>query len=358
VVTISAELEDTNCSDILPLVSSFISRCDGYSKVKEDLRKLKDAGLLSLTNGNFVRYLGEIDYEGHRYDYIYVYHYDQRGGGHAMFSSVKYSSIRSIASTSTVDTFQPEKCLRHDNHYSLMPFFHGDYSMILQGVLEETSFPVDLKEWLTKSMKEYGKRYSTQMNENDWTERLHHGLQSMKINSEFTATYQSNHKKYWGKRVPKDISERVFLFRGSPDLIVYNSGIVHSICGDDSVPTEGEELREDDSQSSQESGRIELSKKSDTSYETFIIEKGGELVAAIHQGLVCKALRRISKGQSICNLVGNGLLIDRGTVVIHYKVTFGMCKLQVQAHILRDCMLDAEGLCNCFTYFLDVLKKV
>jgi len=34
--------------------------------------------------------------------------------------------------------------------------------------------------------------------------------------------------------------------------------------------------------------RIEVSKKSDTTEDTFVIEKGGELVAAIYQGLVYK----------------------------------------------------------------------
>lgn len=57
------------------------------------------------------------------------------------------------------------------------------------------------------------------LTENDWSYRLHQCLKLCNINTEFTAEYGSDHKKYWRHRLPENLGEKCFLFRGSPDLI-------------------------------------------------------------------------------------------------------------------------------------------
>ena len=54
---------------------------------------------------------------------------------------------------------------------------------------------------------------------------------------------------------------------------------------------------------------------------SFIPDKDGELVAALHASLVCRALRRWKQGKVFYPLTAHGLRIHRTVGIIHIEVT-------------------------------------
>ena len=82
-----------------------------------------------------------------------------------------------------------------------------------------------------------------------------------------------------------------------------------------------------------------------------IPEKGGQLIAAIHLKLVCKILRKIANGEPLTRMVGHGLLVLRGTPIIHMEVTMSNEPLQVNVAVLTDSLFTPHILCNSFDYY-------
>ena len=115
-------------------------------------------------------------------------------------------------------------------------------------------------------------------------------------------------------RIPSQINSSTLLFQGSLDIIINKiKGLrKEGICfvnndRDEEMTeetTEGIREMDDDnsSQDSQDSGRIQIAHqmtdvKSFTGDGSFIPEKAGELVAALHNQLACRTLRRLVMGK-------------------------------------------------------------
>lgn len=63
---------------------------------------------------------------------------------------------------------------------------------------------------------------------------------------------------------------------------------------------------------------------------SFIPNKAGELVEAIHLTLVCRALRRYTGDREVQNiLIGHGLLVHKVTGMVHFKVELGKAGMKV-----------------------------
>ena len=112
------------------------------------------------------------------------------------------------------------------------------------------------------------------------------------------------------------VNSKSLLFHGAPDIIIHKKkdtrkeGIVVSY-------NYKEEVNEDSSPNSQDSGRFQMGHQMNECPYTagsFLSNKAGELVAALHTMLVCRALQRYSKGKTINSLTAHGLHIHRAVV--------------------------------------------
>lgn len=56
---------------------------------------------------------------------------------------------------------------------------------------------------------------------------------------------------------------------------------------------------------------------------SYICEKTGEFVAAIHLLIVCRSLKRYMKGKKTFTITGYGLQIHRMNEIVHDAVTLG-----------------------------------
>ena len=195
--------------------------------------------------------------------------------------------------------------------------------------------------------------------ENDWTHRLHLCLQFNNIDSEFTARLQGyDVKRSWLTRLPKEVNDSCLLFQGAPDLIVKTNeseGIITTHEG------ETDTTDEEDLPSSQGSGRIQIAHQMTgiAPYRpgSFLYDKTGELVAAMHNSLACRAFRKYLKGKTVDSLTGHGLYVHRSVGVFHMKVTLSHEGMKVSAAILIDGVVSPENLCSAIKYFVDLLKK-
>ena len=201
-------------------------------------------------------------------------------------------------------------------------------------------------------------RRAAQLEENHWTDRLHRCLNMQGFMLEFSAPYGKVHKKYWRSRLPEKIGKYCFLFRGTPDLIIHQINTTEGLVVEKGFSKNLESDDQDSDQSSDHSSRCEAGHKNEKSYDvnSSIVEKGGELVAAIHLSLVCRALRKFRQGIKVTQVVGHGLLIHRATAVVHMEVRLSQSTLQVEANVLADGHLNAELLCKSFKYLLEKVK--
>ena len=161
--------------------------------------------------------------------------------------------------------------------------------------------------------------------ENDWTHRLHLCLQFNNIDSELTARLPNyDVKKSWLKRLPQEINDSSLLFQGAPDLDLIvktnkSEGVINTPHERDTGTTD------EDLPSSQGSGRIQIAHQM-TQLEpytegSFLYDKTGELVAAVHNSLACRAFRKYSKGETVDSLTGHGLYVHRSVGIFHMEVT-------------------------------------
>lgn len=160
------------------------------------------------------------------------------------------------------------------------------------------------------------------------------------------------------------------MFRGAPDIIIENqvpplsediSGII-SIAGAGDHEEEEEVHREESGSDSDNSGRVQMGFQLPgiKPYQTgsFIFNKAGELVGAIHASLVTRALKRCNSGKMIKDMVGHGLFVHKMIGIVHLKVSLSSGKMQADAYRIAGGNLDANPLCSAVSYFMNELKEV
>ena len=213
--------------------------------------------------------------------------------------------------------------------------------------------------------------FSCEYSENQWTARLCECLKHNKIECEYTAHLRGNQTKdAWKHRLPQGISKESLIFRGSPDIIINrvkgerNEGLFSTIPAEEESGDDDEDPMDSGSQtvSSEHSAKFQMGHQTHNykAYKggSFIPDKSGELVGALHLSLVCRALRRYTEGKTLVfPLVGHGLQIHRGSGIIHMTLIFSKDRMRIKAKNIFDGQLSPEYLCSCITYFIDKLKQ-
>ena len=90
---------------------------------------------------------------------------------------------------------------------------------------------------------------------------------------------------------------------------------------------------------------------------SFVPDKAGELVAALHNQLVCRTLRRCVMGKVFRPLSAHGLYMHRAIGIIHITVTISEASMGITATNIFEGTLCPGFLCACMLYFTDKLKK-
>lgn len=158
------------------------------------------------------------------------------------------------------------------------------------------------------------------------------------------------------------------MFRGAPDIIIENQvpplsednhGII-SLAGAGDHEEEEEEVHRDESDSDN-SDRVQMGFQLPVmkpyTTESFISNKAGELVGAIHASLVTRALKRFSSGKMIKDMVGHGLFVHKMIGIVHLKVSLSSRKMQVDAYRIAGGTVEADMLCSAVSYFMNKLKE-
>ena len=190
---------------------------------------------------------------------------------------------------------------------------------------------------------------------------------------------RANVSKSWNSRLPGDIGANCLLFSGAPDLIITvdrkDNGIIQTIntggneandadendSPDDEDENDNPDDEDDQLPSSQESGRLQMGHQMTSKPYTdksFQPDKVGELVAALHTALSCRALRKCMDGKKFTSLKGHGLFVHRAVGVIHVTVTLSKdSKLMIASRLLVDGVLNTSLFCPAIKCFFQELKK-
>lgn len=238
-----------------------------------------------------------------------------------------------------------------------MPYFYGNtHLQFLLEDLKKNNEPASVKlfEKITSNelFNDTTKDAASYV-EDEWTERLQFCLQLNNISSELTAYLRGpNVKKSWEKKLPKDVYAKSLLFHGAPDIIIHKKkdarkeGMLVVYCEKD------EEA--DSSPDSQDSGRLQighlLTNVSTYTYNSFLSDKVGELVAALHTSLACRALRRYMRRKKFNSLTAHGLHIHRTVGIIHIEVVLSKHTMASTATQLVGGVLSAANLCAVMKY--------
>ena len=262
--------------------------------------------------------------------YLYVYEHPN----HLMFSKIGFSSIAGLCSVKEEKAYVYE-CIQHQHHVALLPYFNGNayLKMVHEHLLSEGhSATCDLLGSLLKEdlFSQDVPGFSHSFDEDTWTERLCRSLNSLGFKCKNTAYLRGKAtREAWIKRFPSEISTKCLLFQGAPDIVVQKikkgktDGII--LCkGGLNADSSDEDERSDspNSKDSNHSARIQMGLQScqvkPYVQGSFIPEKAGELVGAIHLSLVSRALRHYKKGKNVTYpLVGHGLQLHKLTGIIH-----------------------------------------
>lgn len=178
-------------------------------------------------------------------------------------------------------------------------------------------------------------------------------------------------KKSWKGRLPNGVNENCLLFQG--DLIICkehtnegehtDEGIFSMNSQDEVVQQQDEEEDEaNDSQGSDcsVSGRFQMGHQmSCTPYKqnSFLTEKVGGLIAALHTVVTCRALRNYASKHNCQSVKAHGLYIHRTVGIIHVQLTLSENTLQFNAQHLIDGVVSPALLCSTITYFMEKLNK-
>jgi len=156
------------------------------------------------------------------------------------------------------------------------------------------------------------------------------------------------------------VNDNCVLFQGSPDLIICkeqtDEGIISMNSQDEVMQQQDEEEEgENGSQGSLQMGH----QMSCTSYKrnSFLAEKVGGLIAALHTVVTCRALRNYVSKRNCKSVKAHGLHIHRTVGIIHVQLTLSENTLQFNAQHLIDGVISPALLCSTLTYFMEELNK-
>ena len=288
---------------------------------------------------------------------LYIYGFNK----HLSYSSVNMTRIAGFCNIEECeDLVSPCDTIPCHEHY--LPFLLSNNqcrTMIRDDDTSELSTLLNTGNFGDQQM-------SGNYNENAWTKRLYHCLTFKDVVAEYTAnlTYRDTTES-WKKRIPREVDERSLLFSGSPDMIITmqkNEGVLDvgprdDRDGDNEVSSDGD----NSPCSSQESGKLQMGHQMTNSkaykVNSLLTEKVGELVAALHNGLACRALRRYVRRGKVSSLTAHGLHIHRSLGIYHLEVTLSDTdRLKVKATQLVDGLLLPGLFCPAIKLFMEKLS--
>ena len=207
--------------------------------------------------------------------------------------------------------------------------------------------------------------------EDDWTKRLHQCLLFNNIDSELTAPLRGPHtKESWKTQIPQDVDGNCLLFHGAQDLIIKvkdhtteeenkNEGLISIDSQDADDETSGSAGSSPRSESSDTSGRFQIAHHMSVPYKrnSYLTEKVGQLIAALHTAVTSQALRKYAKKVKVCSLKAHGLHIHRAMGIIYVELTLSEKAIQINTQQLIDGVLSPELFCSTMSYFMGKLKK-
>ncbi|XP_065910318.1 uncharacterized protein [Dysidea avara] len=313
-----------------------------YSRIHSDLNKLSNRCKCgsTISNGKFVK-VSSAEQP------LYVYEHN----AYLAYSNVMFEDVVKLAYRVSEDKQFMFACKQESCHLAYYPYYHNDdycSAYFQEECLSNpnTSQAVELLKELHSKKEPDG--------EDDWTFRLHSGFLVNNIDSEYTADLRCGHvKKSWEGRLPRDVSNNCLLFQGAPDIIVKKKGIIEVYENDD----DGKDLP-----SSQESARLQMAHQM-TGIKPYISSsfqpnKIGELVAALHTSLTCRALRKYTKGKTFDLLEAHGLFIHRCVGIIHMKVTLSKKhSIMIASNLLVHGVSTPQIFCAVMKYFMTKLQK-
>ena len=330
--------------------------------------------------------------------YLYVYTHN----AYKSFPQTKFTMINnSCGSNASECHAEPSVTCDHEHHDFFLPYFYGNMSLKskYQGIISEscgerkTAAENDLNllnNVLAGTCNEENEFYTgflpvdspaNNFDEDTWTTRLFYCIRkgfpqvTMKLYAHARAMEASNLVL---QNIPKHVSKDCFLFRGAPDIVLKWSPVQvvtnasESIAGpsgqavtDNAPEPSVQDVTDTDvSDTSGESAKIEFGFQ--MTYNKGYVDgsaipnKAGELVAAIHQSVHAKVLRRLKKNKEIhFPLIGHGLYVHKLTGTIHLELKFPSVgsHMTVKATIFEDGIVSGQSLCSAINFLANSIKK-
>ena len=89
---------------------------------------------------------------------------------------------------------------------------------------------------------------------------------------------------------------------------------------------------------------------------SYLPDKLGGLMAALHTSLVCRALRNYSQKKKVNLLKAHGLYVHKSMVIIYLEVTLSKDGTKINARVLFDGISSPSSICAHMKYFFAKLK--
>ena len=352
-------------------------------KIRADLSKLKIHGILGSSK------LSNFSSCGNAIPNLYLYQHTS----HKSFSAVTFTMIAGCCNEVVEEADALNNC-GHEHHDYLLPYFYANQRLeshyqeiieenddgprknLAQTNLTELQTLLGCEDYSTCSKSKFytsGRpgECANAYNEDTWTTRLFFCLSTglKDFSGKLTASLR-------GRRVgsaviqatcPPGVPEECFLFMGVPDFTISwkkpSTGSPVSVVTTDPTITISDSPNSDESELDT-SGRCEnahqMSPNNVYRNGSLIPTKGGELIAAIHQSMLLKILRKLKKQKPIeLPLVGNGFYIHKVTGTIHFELKIGDPNhgMEVKATIFENGLVDPKSLCSSIEKFRSKLKK-
>ena len=107
--------------------------------------------------------------------------------------------------------------------------------------------------------------------------------------------------------------------------------------------------RSESSDTSNTSGRFQMGHQmtfNPYKVDSYLSEKVGELIAALHNLLVCQALRKYVRKSNVDSLEAHGLFIHRSIGITHIELTLSKGPIRIHAIQLFDSVLSPDIFCS------------
>ena len=328
----------------------------------KDIKDLKSAKLIASTTevGKFVKMVETKEHA------IYIYEHES----HSSFSSMTFMKVASLAEVDENKNLLIG-CSEHTHHDQYLPYFcgNGQLKETLSGILRSHNEDLVRMQMVQKLMHDeviFGAIPEDCCNydEDTWTERLCRCFQHDGIKHKCTSKLRGREAstEAMKDRIPKTISMKSFVFRGSPDVIIeMPTGDIDGVLAVKDGAIEDSDSDSDGSGGSASSGRIQMGFQMPTTRpykaNSFVPIKAGEVIGAIHMALVAKALRNYEAGIIKDIYIGHGLFIHKVTGVIHIKVILSDKPMKVECIRVVDGNLSTDLMCSTMKYFLGQLQK-